>query len=320
VRRYPRAVPNVAPPPLVAVVGPTAAGKSALGVALAVALGGEVVNADAMALYRGMDVGTAKPTAAERSDVPHHLLDVLDVTETASVAAYQRAARAVVEDLRSAGRTPVLVGGSGLYVQAVVDELEFPGTDPALRAGLEAELADVGPAALHARLAAVDPAAAAAVLPGNGRRIVRALEVVTLTGRPFPARLAVGGPPRYDAVLLGVDRPTGELDERVARRVARMFAAGLVAETRALLGRGLREGRTAARALGYQQVVAALDGCAPYPRGDLEAAAADTVRATRRFVRRQRSWFRRDRRIAWLEPGPDLLDRALARVSVSSRR
>ncbi len=303
-------MPTLAPPPLVAVVGPTAAGKSDLATALAATLGGEVVNADAMALYRGMDVGTAKPTPAERAGVPHHLLDVLDVTETASVAAYQRAARAVIEDLRSAGRTPVLVGGSGLYVQAVVDELEFPGTDAALRAGLEAELAAVGPAALHARLAAVDPAAAAAVLPGNGRRIVRALEVVALTGRPFTARLAVGGPPRYDAVLLGVDRPTGELDERVARRVARMFAAGLVAETRLLLGRGLREGRTAARALGYQQVVAALDGS-----GDLGAAAADTVRATRRFVRRQRSWFRRDKRIGWLDPGPDLLGRALARLA-----
>ncbi len=308
-------MPTLAPPPLVAVVGPTAAGKSDLATALAATLGGEVVNADAMALYRGMDVGTAKPTPAERAGVPHHLLDVLDVTETASVAAYQRAARAVIEDLRSAGRTPVLVGGSGLYVQAVVDELEFPGTDAALRAGLEAELAAVGPAALHARLAAVDPAAAAAVLPGNGRRIVRALEVVALTGRPFTARLAVGGPPRYDAVLLGVDRPTGELDERVARRVARMFAGGLVAETRVLLGRGLREGRTASRALGYQQVVAALDGA-----GDLAAAAADTVRATRRFVRRQRSWFRRDRRVDWLDPGPDLLGRALARVRLDSRR
>ena len=299
------------PPPLVAVVGPTASGKSGLGVDLAAALGGEVVNADAMALYRGMDVGTAKLTPAERDGVPHHLLDVLDVTETASVAAYQRAARAAVDELRAAGRTPVLVGGSGLYVQAVVDELEFPGTDAALRAELEAELAAVGPAALHTRLAVVDPAAAAAVLPSNGRRIVRALEVVTLTGRPFPARLATGGPPRYDAVLLGVDRLTPELDERVARRVARMFSGGLVAETRALLDRGLREGRTAARALGYQQVVAALDGRAPYSRGDLAAAAADTVRATRRFVRRQRSWFRRDRRIVWLEPGPDLLDRAL---------
>jgi tRNA dimethylallyltransferase len=191
-------------------------------------------------------------------------------------------------------------------VQAVVDELQFPGTDAALRAGLEAELAVAGPAALHARLATVDPAAAAAVLPSNGRRIVRALEVVALTGRPFPARLATGGSPRYDAVLLGVDRPTAELDERVARRVARMFAGGLVAETRLLLARGLRDGRTASRALGYQQVVAALDGA-----GDLRVAAADTVRATRRFVRRQRSWFRRDRRIVWLDPGADLLGQAL---------
>lgn len=298
------------PPPLVAVVGPTATGKSALATALAAALRGDVVNADAMALYRGMDVGTAKTTAAERGGVPHHLLDVLDVTETASVAAYQRATRAVIERLRAAGRTPVLVGGSGLYVQAVVDELEFPGTDARLRAELEAELAAVGPGALHTRLAAVDPAAAAAVLPSNGRRIVRALEVVTLTGRPFPARLGTGGPPRYDAVLLGVDRPTAELDERVARRVARMFAAGLVAETRDLLDRGLRDGRTASRALGYQQVVAALDG-----DGDLGVAALDTVRATRRFVRRQRSWFRRDRRIRWLDPGPDLLERALRTLS-----
>jgi tRNA dimethylallyltransferase len=298
--------PAGAPPPLVAVVGPTATGKSGLGVALASLLGGEVVNADAMALYRGMDVGTAKLAPGERGDVAHHLLDVLDVTETASVAAYQRAARVVIEDLRAAGRTPVLVGGSGLYVQAVVDELEFPGTDATLRAELEAELAAVGPAVLHTRLAAVDPAAAAMVLPSNGRRIVRALEVVALTGRPFPARLETGGPPRYEAVLLGVDRPTGELDERVARRVARMFAAGLVAETRTLLEHGLREGRTASRALGYQQVVAALDG-----NGDLDTAAADTVRATRRFVRRQRSWFRRDRRIVWLDPGPDLLERAL---------
>jgi tRNA dimethylallyltransferase len=300
-------------PPLVVVVGPTATGKSGLAVALASALHGEVVNADAMALYRGMDIGTAKPAPAERGAVAHHLFDVLDVTETASVAAYQRAARTVIEDLRAAGRTPVLVGGSGLYVQAVLDELEFPGTDAGLRAELEAALAASGPAALHAQLAAVDPAAAAALLPSNGRRIVRALEVVALTGRPFPARLTTSGSPRYGAVQLGVDRPTAELDDRVARRVARMFGAGLVAETRTLLDRGLRGGRTASRALGYQQVVAALDGA-----GDLGAAAADTVRATRRFVRRQRSWFRRDPRITWLDPGADLLDRALAAVSVES--
>lgn len=293
------------PPPLIAVVGPTATGKSDLGLALAAALDGEVVNADAMALYRGLDIGTAKPSARRRAGIRHHLFDLLDVTEAASVAVYQRAAREVVEDLRAGGRTPVLVGGSGLYVQAVVDELEFPGTDPALRSALEAELAELGSTALHTRLAAVDPAAAAVVLPTNGRRIVRALEVVALTGRPFPARLATDGVPRYDAVMLGVDRPVAELDERVARRVARMFAAGLVAETRALAALGLREGRTASRALGYQQVLTALDG-----PGDLAAAAAETVCATRRFVRRQRSWFRRDRRVHWLDGGTDLVEHA----------
>jgi tRNA dimethylallyltransferase len=295
---------------LVAVIGPTATGKSDLAVALAGELSGEVVNADAMQLYRGLDVGTAKLGPAERGGVPHHLLDVLDVTETASVAAYQRDARAVVERLLAAGRTPVLTGGSGLYVQAVLDELDFPGTDPALRADLEGELERLGSGVLHARLAAVDPAAAAVVLPSNGRRIVRALEVVALTGRPFPARMPTDGAPRYGAVLLGVDRDTAELDVRIARRVARMFAAGLVAETRGLLP-GLREGRTASRALGYQQVVDALDG-----GGELTAAAAATVQATRRFVRRQRSWFRRDRRIHWLDGGsPDLLGCALAHLS-----
>lgn len=298
------------PPPLVVVAGPTATGKSDLGIALARALDGEVVNADAAQLHRGMDIGTAKLTVAERAGVPHHLLDVLDVTETASVAAYQRQARAVIEQLRAAGRTPVLVGGSGLYVQAVVDELEFPGTDAALRARLEAELAECGPAVLHERLARVDPAAAAIILPGNGRRIVRALEVIELTGRPFPAQLPAGRPARYDAVLLAVDRDTAELDTRIARRVARMFAAGLVDETRALTAQGLRDGRTAARVLGYQQVLAALDG-----DGDLIGAAVSTVAATRRFVRRQRSWFRRDRRMQWLDgSAPDLVASALAAV------
>lgn len=293
---------------LIVVLGPTATGKSDLGLALAARRGGDVINADALQLYRGLDVGTAKLTVAERAGVPHHLLDVLDVTETASVAAYQRAARAAIEQVRAQRRTPVLVGGSGLYVQAVLDELEFPGTDPDVRAGLEAELADLGPATLHRRLAAVDPAAAAAVLPSNGRRIVRALEVIAITGGPFPARLPAAAAPRYDAVLIGVDRPTAELDVRIAQRVARMFAAGLVDETRALVDRGLRTGRTASRALGYQQVIAALDGA-----GTLEQAATDTVVATRRFVRRQRSWFRRDTRIRWLDGAePDLVGRAEA--------
>lgn len=311
---------------LIAIVGPTGTGKSDLALALAQAVAGEIVNADAMQLYRGLDVGTAKPTPAERADVPHHLLDVLDVSETASVAAYQRAARAAVEGVLAAGRTPVLVGGSGLYVQAVVDELEFPGTDPALRAELQSELDRLGPAALHARLAALDPAAAAAVLPSNGRRVVRALEVIALTGRPFPARLPEAAAPRYDAVLLGVDRPTAELDERIARRVARMFAAGLVAETRGLLP-GLQTGRSASRALGYQQVLAALnsgdDGNRRYGgagRGELVRGAAETVTATRRFVRRQRSWFRRDRRIVWLDAAaPDVAGRALAAITASVR-
>ncbi|MFC4945618.1 tRNA (adenosine(37)-N6)-dimethylallyltransferase MiaA [Pseudonocardia sp. GCM10023141] len=299
---------DAVPEPLIVVCGPTATGKSDLGLALAAERDGEVINADAMQLYRGLDVGTAKLGVSERRGVPHHLLDVLDVTETASVAHYQSAARAAIEAVRAAGRTPVLVGGSGLYVQSVVDELEFPGTDPALRAELEAELAAAGSGALHARLAAVDPAAAQVMLPSNGRRIVRALEVIALTGRPYPARLPEAVAPRYDAVLIGVERPNADLDVRIARRVARMFAAGLVDETRGLLERGLRTGVTAARALGYQQVVAALDG-----DGDLDRTAVDTVLATRRFVRRQRSWHRRDKRIHWLDASePDLLGRARA--------
>jgi tRNA dimethylallyltransferase len=296
----------------IAVVGPTATGKSDVGVWLARRLGGEVVNADAMQLYRGMDVGTAKLTEAERQGVPHHLLDVLDVTETASVAAYQRHARRAVEDLLAAGRVPVIVGGSGLYVSALLDDLEFPGTEPAIRARLEAELADVGAAALHARLTGLDPVAAEAILPGNGRRIIRALEVIELTGRPFSATMPKPGPARYDTMLLGLDRAAAELDERVGTRVDVMFDRGLVDEVRGLIPLGLREGRTAGRALGYQQVLAALDG-----DGDLDAARAETVRATRRFVRRQRSWFRRDKRVNWLDAAdPDLLD-AVAELAVS---
>ncbi|RZT84873.1 tRNA dimethylallyltransferase [Pseudonocardia sediminis] len=311
--------------PLVAVVGPTATGKSDLALDLALRCGGEVVNADAMQLYRGLDVGTAKLPVGERRGVPHHQLDVLDVTEAASVAAYQRHARADVEALRAAGRTPVLVGGSGLYVQAVVDELEFPGTDPELRAQLQTELDTLGAAALHRRLAERDPAAAADVLPSNGRRIVRALEVIALTGKPFRARMPAAAVPRYDAVLIGVDRDTGVLDERIAVRVDAMLAGGMVAETRALLRRGLRDGPTASRALGYSQVLDALDEAgsddAELTAAALERVRSETVRATRRFVRRQRSWFRRDKRIRWLDGAdPDLLERALDAVhAVGSR-
>ncbi|WP_442875452.1 tRNA (adenosine(37)-N6)-dimethylallyltransferase MiaA [Amycolatopsis sp. NBC_00355] len=280
----------------VAVVGPTATGKTALAVELALKLGGEVVNADALQLYRGMDIGTAKATEQERRGVPHHLLDVLDVTETASVAAYQRDARAEVERLLAAGRVPVLTGGSGLYVQAVLDDLRFPGTDPAVRARLDAEAEERGTPTLYTRLGERDPVAAAAILPTNTRRIVRALEVIEITGEPFSANLPKPGPARYGTAVIGVDRAPEELDERVNERVRRMFEAGLVDEVRELLARGLRDGKTASRALGYQQVIIELDG-----EGDFEAAAAATAQATRRFVRKQRSWFRRDQRIHWFD-------------------
>jgi tRNA dimethylallyltransferase len=295
---------------VVAVVGPTAAGKTALSLPLARELDGEVVNADSMQLYRGMDIGTAKLPPAQRAGVPHHLLDVWEVTHTASVAEYQRLARAAVDGILARGRVPLLVGGSGLYVRSVLDELDFPGTDPALRADLEAELARVGPQPLYERLRARDPAAAAAILPSNGRRIVRALEVIALTGRPVRARLPAQPRPVYRSVQLAVDRDRAALDQRIAVRVEQMWAAGLVDEVRGLVARGLREGRTARAALGYQQVLAHLAGELTEP-----GAYAETIRATRRFVRRQRSWFRRDPRLVWLDGGrPDLLGAALAEV------
>lgn len=299
---------------VVAVVGPTAAGKSALSIALAHALDGEVVNADSMQLYRGLDIGTAKLTTDERDGVPHHLLDIWEVSEPASVAEYQRLARAAVDDILARGRVPLLVGGSGLYVRAVLERFEFPGTDAALRERLERELAEVGPAPLYARLRAVDPVAAEGILPGNGRRIVRALEVIELTGAPFTASLPQPTP-YYPSVQLGVDLDTGLLDERIALRVDRMWADGLVDETRELVGRGLAEGRTASRALGYQQVLRLLDG-----ELTEEQAHDETVRATRRFVRRQRSWFRRDPRIQWLDSAaPDLIEAAVRLVPAAAR-
>ena len=295
---------------VLAVVGPTAAGKSALSLRLAHELGGEVVNADSMQLYRGMDIGTAKLTVDEREGIPHHLLDIWDVTEPASVAEYQRLARAAIDGILARGRVPLLVGGSGLYVRAVLDRFEFPGTDPDLRGALEAELASVGPGPLHARLAGRDPEAAARILPSNGRRIVRALEVIALTGGPFEAALPEPAP-HFDSVQLGVDLDTVTLDERIAARVGRMWRLGLVEEVRHLAANGLAEGRTASRALGYQQVLRYLSG-----EWDEPSAMAQTVQATRRFVRRQRSWFHRDPRICWLDgAAPDLLPAALEVVA-----
>jgi tRNA dimethylallyltransferase len=305
----------VSPPPVVAVVGATAAGKSDLALDLAERLGGEVVNTDSMQVYRGMDIGTAKLPVEERRGIAHHLLDILDVTEPATVAEFQGWARDVIDDCRDRGVSPVLVGGSALYTRAVLDEFEFPGTDPEVRERLEAELAEVGHTAMHARLVELDPAAGAQVLPSNGRRVVRALEVVEITGRPFSASLPEQRYHYAGAVQIGVDIDRETLDRRIEQRVEAMWAAGFVEEVRRLADRGLREGRTANRALGYQQVLAFLDG-----ELTEEEAREKTVTGTRRFARRQDSWFRKDPRITWVRyDDPQRVARAAEAIALVSR-
>ena len=294
-------------------VGPTAAGKSDLAVALAQRLAPmravEIVNADSMQLYAGMDIGTAKVPAGERGGIAHHLLDVWPVTRSAAVAEYQMMARAVIAEVHARGAIPMLVGGSGLYVRAALDHLDFPGESPAVRARLNRELEQVGPTVLHARLAELDPGAATAILATNGRRIVRALEVIEITGAPFTARMP-GFDAVYDVTQIGVDR--ADLDERVDLRVDVMAERGLVDEVRALSRVGLRGSPTAGKALGYAQVLAVLDEAGAVI-GDLDEAWAITKRATRRFARRQRSWFRRDPRVHWLDGAdPGLLGAAVA--------
>ena len=288
----------------IAVVGPTATGKSDLALDLAERLGGEIVNIDAMQLYRGMDIGTAKLAPAERRGIPHHQLDVLDVTQTATVANYQQAAVRDVEAIAARGAVPVIVGGSMMYVQSLLDEWSFPATDASVRARWEAVLAEKGVAAVHAELSRVDPDAAASILPTDGRRLVRALEVVEITGRPFAASAPRIGEPRWGAHIVGVDRDTAELDDRIRLRTRLMFEQGLVDEVRGLIDMGLREGVTAPRAIGYAQVLAWIDG-----EYDLAEAEERTFIGTRRYVRRQRSWFRRDPRIHWVDGNtPDLAD------------
>jgi tRNA dimethylallyltransferase len=303
-------------PLVVAVVGPTAAGKSDLAVALSKHLDGEVVNADAMQVYRGMDIGTAKISPTERAGVPHHLLDILDVTETATVAEFQQLARTAIDDCIDRQRTPVLAGGSALYIRAILDDFVFPGTDPVVRARLEAELEAHGSGALHSRLREVDPKAAEQILPSNGRRIVRALEVVEITGGPYVATLPEHRYVYPGAIQLGLDVPRPELDARIDLRVDRMFDAGFVAEVRGLLDKGLIEGRTANRALGYSQVIALLNG-----EIDETQARERTAQATRRFARRQDSWFRKDQRITWLPyDAPDLVEKAIQVLAQGNRR
>lgn len=295
---------------VVALVGPTATGKSALGVRLARRLRGEVINADAMQLYQGMDIGTAKLTDDERGGVTHHLLDIWPVTKNANVAEYQQRAREQIDRLRAVGRIPVVVGGSGLYVRATLDAMEFPGTDPAIRTKYEQKLERLGCYELHRELATIDPAAALIILPSNGRRIVRALEVIELTGAPFPAKLRTPEPV-YDTVYLGLEATPAVLDERIGRRVEAMWRAGLVDEVRELEALGLRDGPTARRALGYRHVLELLDG----KLTEAEAMDATALR-TRQFVRRQRSWWRRDNRITWLDGAvDDIVERSMRLIA-----
>lgn len=297
---------------VIAVVGPTATGKSALAVALAQRLDGEVVNADSMQLYAGMDIGTAKLPPAQRDGVAHHLLDIWPVAKSAAVAEYQTLARARIREIHDRGHLPVLVGGSGLYLRGALDRLEFPGESAEIRARLYGELTAAGPGPLHTRLAALDPGAAAAILPTNGRRIVRALEVIELTGRPFTATMP-GFESIYRCTQIGLDR--NDLDDRVERRVHSMMAAGFLEEVRGLLSAGLRESPTAGKALGYAQLLTCLDGAGRLRRDPAQAVEA-TVRATRRLVRRQRSWFRRDPRVHWLDASvTNLADDACAALA-----
>jgi tRNA dimethylallyltransferase len=297
----------------IAIIGPTGTGKSNLALEVADLLSDqvavEVINADAMQQYRGMDIGTAKLPVAQRHGVPHHQLDVLDVTTTATVARYQQAAVADVEAVADRGAVPIIVGGSMLYIQSLLDDWAFPATDPAVRARWEERLVESGTAALHAELARRDPAAAAAILPTDGRRIVRACQVVEITGQPFAASAPRIGEPRWNTAIIGLDWDTATLDQRLAARTDLMFGAGLVGEVRDLLARGLRDGVTAARALGYAQILDALD--AGGAGADIDRARELTFIGTRRYVRRQRSWFRRDHRIRWFDGASDGLAAAV---------
>ncbi|WP_104118233.1 tRNA (adenosine(37)-N6)-dimethylallyltransferase MiaA [Arthrobacter sp. B1805] len=290
--------------PVVAVVGPTGSGKSDLGVALAQRLDGEVINADALQFYRGMDIGTAKLPHEDRRGVEHHLLDVLDITEEVSVAAYQTDARRTIDGIRRRGRVPILVGGSGLYVRAALDRLDFPPTNPVVRAKLEAELDSEGSARFRERLRAVDPPSAERI--DDDRRLIRALEVYEISGRAFSAFM-----PRREyhqpSVQIGLDVDRAALRERLGERVHSMVRDGLPEEVDRLAAAGLRDGRTASRALGYSQFLQVLDGAMTEAE-----AVEDTIAATRRFARRQLTWFRGDPRVGWLDgQAPGLADRAV---------
>lgn len=307
--------------PVIAVVGPTGSGKSDLAIELALELGGECVNADSMQFYRGMNIGTAKVAAEEMRGVPHHLLDILDVTQEASVAVFQRQARQLFDEIRDRGKYPILVGGSGLYVRAALDILEFPETDPAVRARLEAELAQEGPGILLDRLREFDPVSAERVK--DDRRLVRALEVYEVTGRPFSSFMPTRTYYR-SALQIGLNGDRAELHQRLHDRVLTMKQQGLLEEVERLEARGLRQGKTASAAIGYREFLKALDASrGMLPDGQtytVDLAVEDTVTATRQFARRQVTWFRADPRVYWLDwSDPHKLDLALAHIAVGGQ-
>ncbi len=285
--------------PLIIICGPTATGKSDLALEVAEKFNGEIINADSMQLYRGMDIGTAKLTMEERRGVPHHLLDILTVDQDASVAQYQGLARAAVDEIREREMSAIIVGGTGLYIKSIIDEMNFPATDPALRKRLEDEAELLGTAELYSRLCILDPEAAAAIEPSNTRRIIRALEVIEVTGELYSANLPSDTSLRYpEARHFGLAMERANLAPRIEARVHRMFAQGLVEEVRSLISQGLLAGTTAQRAIGYAQVISFING-----EISLEQAIEETIVATRQYVRRQETWFKRDQRIQWIGEG-----------------
>lgn len=285
--------------PLIIICGPTATGKSDLALEVAEKFDGEIINADSMQLYKGMDIGTAKLAEVERRGIPHHLLDILSVNQDASVAAYQELARSAIEDIQGRDKTAIVVGGTGLYIKSIIDEMNFPETDPELRAKLESEAELLGAAELYSRLRLQDPEAAAAIEPANTRRIIRALEVIEVTGKPYSANLPSDTSLRFpDAVHIGLAMERASLAPRIETRVHRMFDQGLVGEVERLIGEGLLEGTTAQRAIGYAQVISMING-----EMSKEQAIEETIVATRQYVRRQETWFKRDQRIQWIGEG-----------------
>lgn len=296
---------------LIVICGATATGKSDLSVSLAQKIDAEIINADSMQLYKGMDIGTAKISTEEQRGIPHHMLDLLEVNQDANVAWYQDKARSVISDIHARGKDAIIVGGTGLYIKAILDELNFPDTDPVVRAELELEFATRGIAPLFERLEKLDPAAALAIDKANSRRVIRALEVIKITGKPFTANLPREESSRYPyAKQFGLVMDRDTLSERISLRVDRMWEKGFVQEVEKLLTAGIMQGTTAQRALGYAQVIAQIEG-----KVTQAEAQEETKRATRQYARRQETWFSRDERITWISPVQNSLERILESIN-----